>query len=90
MGWGRGGWNKPTKSLHAINLRQTVDFNLRLKKSDHMIIFLWLCGFENTDHMVLYSFILPTTEKSFHVLLISSDKAFPGLLVIVSAGFTCR
>ena len=42
------------------------------------------------------SFVLPTAEKwknlkkRFHLLLISSDKAFPGLPVIASASFTRR
>ena len=41
----------------------TVGFSLLLKNSDHLITFLWLCGFENIDH-VCYSFALSTVVKS--------------------------
>ena len=42
---------------------QTVGFSLQLKNPDHVIIFFWLCGFENTDRLC-YSFILSTAAKS--------------------------
>ena len=60
---------------------RTVNFSLRLKKSDHVITFLCLCGFENTDH-VAQKKEKKTLKTSFHLLLISSDKAFPGLPVV--------
>ena len=50
-GGGGGGWgaslqnNSCVISILDVRLR-TVDFSLRLKKSDHVITFLWLCGFE--------------------------------------------
>ena len=56
-----------------------IDFSLRLTKSDHVITLFCLCGFERKNQ-----------KKSFHLLLISLDKTFPGLPVIASAGLTCR
>ena len=56
-----------------------IDFSLRLTKYDHVITLLCLCGLERNN-----------LKKIFHLLLISSDKTFPGLPVIASAGLTCH
>ena len=55
--WGGGGGTSLQNSciLAISDVRlQIVDFSLWFKKSDHVITFFWLCGFENTDHVALF------------------------------------
>ena len=84
---GEGGVGRQAYKIAAYYRSQTsldkgdkgIYFSLRLTKSDHLIALLCLCDFERNN-----------LKKSFHLLLISSDKPFPGLPVIASAGFTRR
>ena len=53
-------------------LHEPLVFGLRFKNSDHVITFLWLCGLQNTDHVMPFWFFprtgylmfLPSLSKS--------------------------
>ena len=42
---------------------RTVGFSLRLKNSGHVMIFLWLCGLQNTDHVMPFWLFPPVAAK---------------------------
>jgi len=42
---------------------KTVGFSLWFKYSGHVILFLWLCGLQNTDHVMPLWLIAPVTAK---------------------------
>ena len=42
---------------------RTVGFSLRFKNCGHVIMFLWLCGLQNTDHVMPFWLFAPATAK---------------------------
>ena len=42
---------------------RTVGFSLRFKNSGHVMIFLWLCGLQNTDHVMPFWLFPPVAAK---------------------------
>ena len=64
---------------------QTVGASLRFKNSGHMITFLWLCGLQNTDHVMLFWLFLRPLKADWlsHVSLFFVERPEEGKMSFV-------
>ena len=82
-GGGRGGGGQAYKvAAYYRSHRSQTSVDKGNKGVDFSLRLNFFCGFAVSKENNL--------EKSFHLLLTSSDKTFPGVPVIASAGFTRR
>ena len=54
----------------------TVGFSLRFKNSGHVIIFLWLCGLQNTDHVMPFWLFAPKWHHVISVLQTAAPQKY--------------
>ena len=55
---------------------RTVDFSLRFTNSGHVIILLWLCGLQNTDHVMPFWLFPRAAAKENRELNTKAGQSF--------------